>query len=62
MIELPKLPEELGEGCSSLELWAKFIDSERKEDLDMIAQMDPYIERLQKAAINQPGQGEAAGI
>ena len=48
VIELPKLPEELGEGCSSLELWAKFIDSERKEDLDMIAQMDPYIESAYK--------------
>ena len=48
VIELPKLPEGLREGCSSLELWAKFIDSERKEDLDMIAQMDPYIESAYK--------------
>ena len=48
VIELPKLPKGLKEGCSKLELWAKFINSEEKEDFDMIAQMDPYIESAYK--------------
>ena len=38
VLELPKLPKELREGCSDLELWAKFINSERKEDFDMLAE------------------------
>ena len=44
VIELPKLPEELQESSSDLELWAKFIDAERKEVFDMLADKNPYIE------------------
>ena len=44
MIELPKLPEDLQENSSDLELWAKFIDAERKEVFDMLADKNPYIE------------------
>ena len=44
VIELPKLPEELQENSSDLELWAKFIDAERKEVFDMLADKNPYIE------------------
>lgn len=44
VIELPKLPEELREGCSDIELWARFINAEGKEEFDMLAQKDPYIE------------------
>lgn len=44
LIELPKLPKELKEDSSSIELWAKFINSERKEEFDMLAQKDHYIE------------------
>ena len=43
VIELPKLPAELKEGCTGLELWAKFINAERKEEFDMIAERNPYI-------------------
>ncbi|RKI35948.1 Rpn family recombination-promoting nuclease/putative transposase [bacterium D16-59] len=42
VIELPKLPEELKEGDSLL-LWAKFINAERKEEFDMLAEKSPYI-------------------
>lgn len=44
LIELPKLPKEFREGCSDIELWAKFINAEKKEEFDMLAQKDPYIE------------------
>jgi len=44
VIELPKLPAMLKEDCTELELWAKFISAERKEDFDMLAQKNPYIE------------------
>jgi len=44
LIELPKLPKELKADCSDLELWAKFINSERKEDFVMLAQKNQYIE------------------
>ncbi len=44
VIELPKLPDELKENCSSLELWAKFISAEAEEELDMIAKQDVYIQ------------------
>ena len=44
LIELPKLPEKLREDCSDIELWAKFINAEKKEEFDMLAQKDPYIE------------------
>ena len=43
-IESPKLPAELKEGCSDIELWARFINAGRKEEFDMLAQKDPYIE------------------
>ena len=42
VIELPKLPEELKEEDSLL-LWAKFINAERKEKFDMLAEKSPYI-------------------
>ncbi len=45
VIELPKLPKELKEGGGPLELWAKFINAERKEEFDMLAKKDPYIEK-----------------
>ena len=46
VIELPKLPPELKDNVENgkIFLWAKFISSEKKEDFDMIAQKDPYIE------------------
>ncbi len=44
VIELPKLPAGLREGCSDIELWARFINAERKEEFAMLAQKDPYIE------------------
>lgn len=43
VLELPKLPEELKEDSSDILLWAKFINSERKEDFEMIAEKDQYI-------------------
>ena len=43
VIELPKLPKKLREDSSHIELWAKFINSESKEEFDMIAEKDPYI-------------------
>ncbi|KAI4452818.1 hypothetical protein C823_007403 [Eubacterium plexicaudatum ASF492] len=49
VIELPKLPKEWKDNCSSLELWAKFINAEEREDFAMIAEKDPYI----KSAYNQ---------
>ena len=44
VIELPKLPDDLREDSGSLELWAKFINAENKEEFDMIAEKDPYIQ------------------
>ena len=44
VIELPKLPPELKEDCTGLELWAKFINAERKEEFDMLAGRDPSID------------------
>ena len=44
LIELPKLSKELGESSDEIELWAKFINSEQKEDFDMLAQKNQYIE------------------
>ena len=43
VIELPKLPAELQENCSRVELWAKFINAEETEEFNMIAEKDPYI-------------------
>lgn len=44
VVELPKLPKGLKEDCSNIELWARFINAEQKEEFDMLAQKDPYIE------------------
>jgi len=46
VIELPKLPPELKDNVENdkVFLWAKFISSEKKEDFDMVAQKDPYID------------------
>ena len=43
VLELPKLPPELIDGSSDILLWAKFINSERKEEFDMLAAKNPYI-------------------
>ena len=48
VLELTKLPEELKENNDDLLLWAKFISSERKEDFDMLAAKNPYIESAYK--------------
>ena len=42
VIELPKLP--VKEDYSKLELWAKFINAEKKEEFDMLAEKDSYID------------------
>lgn len=44
ILELPKLPKELQEDSSALLLWAKFINAEEKEEFDMLAEKNPYIE------------------
>ncbi len=43
VLELPKLPKELQENSSDIELWAKFIRAERKEEFDMLAEKNAYI-------------------
>ena len=43
VIELPKLPDRAKDESSGILLWARFINSERKEDFDMLAEKDPYI-------------------
>lgn len=48
VIELPKLPAELKEDCTELELWAKFINAEQKEEFDMLAEKSPYIDSAYK--------------
>ena len=45
VIELPKLPEKLKENSSDLLLWAKFINAERKEEFDMLADKNASIEK-----------------
>ena len=42
-MELPKLPKELKEDSSDIELWGRFISAERKEDFDMLAEKNMYI-------------------
>ena len=45
VIELPKLPVELKEGSyDDILLWAKFINADQKEDFEMLAAKNPYIE------------------
>lgn len=48
VIELPKLPEGIKEDSSALVLWGKFINAEQKEEFDMLAQKNPYIESAYK--------------
>lgn len=43
VIELPKLPKHLKDEENGILLWARFINSERKEDFAMLAEKDPYI-------------------
>ena len=43
VIELTKLPTELKENSSDRLLWAKFINSEQKEEFEMIAKQNFYI-------------------
>lgn len=44
VIELPKLPQELKDEKDAVLLWAKFINSERKEDFEMLATKNIYIQ------------------
>ena len=44
VLELPKLPKELKEDKNDILLWAKFINAEEKEEFDMLATKNPYIE------------------
>ena len=44
VLELPKLPKELTEDSNRILLWAKFINAERKEDFEMLAKKDVYID------------------
>lgn len=43
VLELPKLPKELQEENRDILLWAKFINAERKEEFDMLAEKNAYI-------------------
>ena len=44
VLELSKLPKELKEDTSDILLWAKFINAEEKEEFDMLATKNSYIE------------------
>ena len=44
VLELSKLPEKLTDEGNPIMLWAKFINAERKEEFDMLASKDLYIE------------------
>ena len=44
VLELPKLPKELTEDSNQILLWAKFINAERKEEFEMLAKKDVYID------------------
>ena len=44
VLEPPKLPKELKEDSSDIELWGKFINAERKEEFTMLAEKNKYIE------------------
>jgi len=44
VLELPKLPEEWKTSSDDRLLWAKFISSERKEDFEMLATKNTYLE------------------
>ncbi len=43
VIELPKLPEAIQENSSDILLWAKFFAAEKKEDFEMLAEMNTGI-------------------
>lgn len=44
VLELPKLPDKLKEDSGDILLWAKFINAERKEEFDILAEKNTYIE------------------
>ncbi len=44
VLELTKLPKELKEDSSRILLWGKFINAERKEEFEMLAKKDAYID------------------
>ncbi len=44
VLEFTKLPKELKEDSSDILLWAKFINAEQKEEFDMVAARNPYIQ------------------
>ena len=44
VLELPKLPKELREDSNDIELWGKFISAERKEEFDVLAEKNTYID------------------
>ena len=44
VVELSKLPKELKEDSNDILLWAKFINAEQKEEFDMVAARNPYIQ------------------
>lgn len=43
VLELPKLPKQLKEDASDILLWGKFISAESKEEFDMLAEKNEYI-------------------
>lgn len=43
VLELPKLPKELKKDANDVLLWAKFINAESKEEFDMLASKNKYI-------------------
>ena len=48
ILEFPKLPKELQEDSSDMLLWAKFINAEKKEEFDMLAEKNSYIQSAYK--------------
>lgn len=44
VIELPKLPAGRKEHGNNILSWARFISAERKEDFDMLAEENPFLE------------------
>ena len=48
VLELPKLPEELKDDSSDIELWGRFINAERKEEFDMVAEKNMFIKSAYK--------------
>ena len=48
VLEFPKLPEQLQENSSDMLLWAKFINAEKKEEFDMLAEKNSYIQSAYK--------------